>query len=302
VELTPEHAIDVVNRMFGKHDGHRALHARGILLKGTFTATAAAAELTRAAHMQGDLIPATFRFSNGSGNPRHPDWAPDPRGMAVKMYLPDGSRTDIVAVTNELFPTRTPDGFIALLEAQSAGPAAAWKMPLFFARHPTALTVVPRTLPTLRPPRSYATIPYYAIHAFKWIDSSGGERYVRYTLRPETEEPRLGPRDARGRDREYLSKEIVERVQRGPIRFTLEVQLAQPGDPTDDPTRLWPKDRRRVEVGTFEITALETERETGGDVLVFDPTRVTDGIELSDDRVLRFRQLAYSESIARRTS
>ena len=37
-------------------------------------------------------------------------------------------------------------------------------------------------------------------------------------------------------------------------------------------------------------------------MLVFDPTRVTDGIELSDDPVLRFRHDAYAESIARRTS
>jgi catalase len=57
-----------------------------------------------------------------------------------------------------------------------------------------------------------------------------------------------------------------------------------------------------VRVGTFEITGPETERETGGDVLVFDPTRVTDGIELSDDPVLRFRPKAYSVSVARRTA
>jgi catalase len=35
-------------------------------------------------------------------------------------------------------------------------------------------------------------------------------------------------------------------------------------------------------------------------VLVFDPTRVTDGIELSDDPILRFRPRAYSVSVARR--
>ncbi len=54
--------------------------------------------------------------------------------------------------------------------------------------------------------------------------------------------------------------------------------------------------------GTLEVTGLETERETGGDVLVFDPTRVTDGIECSDDPVLRFRSDAYRESVTRRTA
>ena len=46
--------------------------------------------------------------------------------------------------------------------------------------------------------------------------------------------------------------------------------------------------------GTFELTEHETGRETGGDVLVFDPTRLTDGIKLSDDPILRFRSPAYS--------
>jgi catalase len=55
-----------------------------------------------------------------------------------------------------------------------------------------------------------------------------------------------------------------------------------------------------VHAGTFALHALETERETGGDVLVFDPTRVIDGIELSDDPVLRFRGAAYTESVRRR--
>jgi catalase len=35
-------------------------------------------------------------------------------------------------------------------------------------------------------------------------------------------------------------------------------------------------------------------------VLVFDPGRVADGIECSNDPVLRYRPPAYSESIARR--
>ncbi len=298
MSVTPEQAVDTANRAFGRHDGYRALHAKGILFKGTFTATPDAAALTRAAHMQGGEIPATFRFSNGAGNPNHPDYAPDPRGFAIKMYLPDDSRTDIVSVSNELFPTPTPDGFVALLDAQKA----PWKLPLVFARYPSALRVVPKTIPTLRPPASYAAIPYYAIHAFKWIGSEGSEQFVRYALRPEHEEPRLGPREARKRGRDYLQSEIIERVERGPVRFTLQVQIAESGDPVDDPTRSWPGSRRRVDVGTFEIIERETGREQGGDILVFDPTRVTDGIELSDDPVLRFRPKAYSESVSRRTA
>jgi catalase len=289
--VNAEQAVDTLNRVFGRHPGYRALHAKGILCKGTFTASPEPASLTRAGHMQADEIPVTVRFSNGSGNPRRPDYAPDPRGLAVKFYLPDGSRTDIVAVTTPLFSTKTPEGFIEFIKAQ----AAPWKLPLFFARHPEALKSVAVDAPTLRPPPSYAVVRYYGIHAFKWVAVDGTERYVRYTWRPLQEGGR------RRRDRDYLQDELRERLAAGPIRFRLELQVAMPGDPLDDPSAAWPRERWRVDAGTLEVTGLETDRETGGDVLVFDPTRVTDGIELSDDPVLRFRHDAYSASVARRT-
>src|SRR3954470_879224 len=134
--ITPEQAIDSINERFGLHAGLRALHAKGVLLKGDFTATPEAARLTRAAHMQGEPVAATVRVSNGSGDPESPDYAPDVRGMAVKLYLPDGSRTDIVAQTAVRFPTRTPDAFVEFVRVMEAGPAQLWKPPLVLARPP----------------------------------------------------------------------------------------------------------------------------------------------------------------------
>lgn len=300
--LSARQAIDTVNSVFGRHAGFRALHAKGTLCRGAFAPTVEASELTRAAHMQGPEVPATVRFSNGSGNPRQPDWAPDPRGLAIKLYLPDASRTDIVAVSSPLFPTRTPEGFLELIEAQGAGPAAAWKLPLFLRLNPEALRVLPVVGPTLLAPGSYAAIPYYGLHAFKWIDAAGGARFVRYTLRPAERAARLPPWAARRGGADYLQRDLRERVAAGPILFSLEVQVAEPGDPVDDPSAAWPKQRRRVTVGTLKITGLDTEREQGDDVLVFDPSRVTDGVECSDDPVLGFRPGAYSESVKRRTS
>jgi catalase len=302
VTVTPQEAVDAANQAFGRHPHHRALHAKGTLLRGTFTATERAAALTRAAHMQGRPVSVTARFSNGGGNPKVPDYQPDVRGLAVKMYLPDGSRTDIVAQNSPRFPVSTPEAFVELLHAQHPEPAIVWRMPVFLARNPKAILTLPTALPALRPIASYATCAYYAIHAFRFRDADGGSRYVRYTWLPEAGDHRLGLREARRRGRDYLQEEISERVARGPVRFTLELQVAVAGDDVNDPSSAWPADRERVIAGTLELTGLETGREQGGDVLVFDPTRVTDGIELSDDPVLRFRPGAYSESVARRTA
>ena len=86
-----------------------------------------------------------------------------------------------------------------------------------------------------------------------------------------------------------------------PAVFTLSVQLAEPGDSTDDPTVAWPAERERVTLGRLEVTAAAIDRERGGDILVFDPTRVCDGIECSDDPILHFRSVAYAESVFRRS-
>jgi catalase len=230
-----------------------------------------------------------------------PDYGPEVRGMATKFYLPDGSRTDISAQTVPRFPVRTPDAFIGLIRASAPGPGRLWKLPLFLATHPEALPALRANASALKPPASYATCTYYAIHAFKWIDADGGERHVRYRWDPEASEPSLSAEEAKSRGRDYLQEDIRDRLAAGPVRFTLELQVAAPGDPVDDPTAVWPADRESVTAGTLELTELETGRETGGDVLVFDPVRVTDGIELTADPILNYRSPAYSVSVERRS-
>jgi catalase len=299
--LTPRQAIDGINERFGRHEGFRALHAKGLLMRATFTATPEATRLTRAGHMQGDPVEATVRLSNGSGDPSHPDYAQDVRGLATKFYLPDDSRTDILAQTAPSFPTRSIDSFIELTRINPTTLGALWRMPYFLARHPRALPGLPGNLKALRPPESYATCRYYAIHAYKWVDADGGERWVRYRWEPAEEVKALSPGDAKKRGRDYLQEDIRERVERGSVRFTLVVQIAGEDDDPHDPTSNWPAEREKVEAGTLELTGPDTEREQGDDVLVFDPSRVVDGIELSDDPILNYRPGAYSESIERRS-
>jgi catalase len=84
------------------------------------------------------------------------------------------------------------------------------------------------------------------------------------------------------------------------VRFDFRVQIAGPNDSTVDPSAPW-QSTQIVTVGALEIVGLDTEREHGDDIVVFDPMRVTDGIEPSDDPVLHFRTLAYSASVKLRT-
>jgi catalase len=303
VATQAEEAVAAIHASFGRHPGHRAVHAKGTLCKGSFRATPEAARLTTAAHMQGEAVPVTVRFSNAGGNPGVPDYAQDARGMATKFYLPDGGKTDIVAITLPSFFVRTPEDFIALTRGSKPVPLLGIPGPratLFLATHRESWRAARAAL-SQKPPESFATCRFNALHAFRWIDPEGHARFVRYSWLPEAGEATISGGDAKRRGADYLGEEIYERLGREPVRFTLELQLADDTDASDDPTTPWPDERQRVRVGTLELTEPETGREQGDDILVFDPTRVTAGIELSDDQILRFRSHAYSVSIEQRS-
>lgn len=297
-------AVDAINEASGRHDGHRAAHARGVLCEGTFTALPAAGSLTRASHMQGDTLRATVRFSNGGGDPNVPDYAREGRGMAVKVYLPDGSKTDMVALSLPVFFVRTPEDFIEFTRLRKPDPETGQpdmeKLGAWFGEHPEAGPATQASL-SAEPPASYAQLVYNGIHSFRWTDESGGSRFVRFAWRPEAGEATLSADEARAGGKRYLAEELTERLGREPVAFTLVVRIAEEGDPIDDPTAAWPDERETVDVGRLELTEAGSDREGDGDILVFDPTRVTDGIEPSADPILNFRPLAYSVSVERRS-
>jgi catalase len=300
-----EQGIDRLYWVYGRHAGTRALHAKGVVCRGRFTASAAGAALTRARHMQGEPVDAIVRFSCGSGDPASPDWQRDTCGIGVKFLLPDGTRTDSVAVTLPAFFVRTPEDFLALLRAQSRTARVRALRPLrqllFVASHRESIPAL-RGYLSLKPAPSFANCRFNSLHAFRLVDHEDRVRYARHSWVPAAGEAELDRKVAEERGPTGLRDEILERLASEPVRFTLEFQLAEEGDPVDDPTVPWPSSRERVAAGTLEVVEPETERETGDDILVFDPTRVTDGIELSGDQILHYRQAAYSVSVERRTA
>ncbi len=300
-----EEIVDAMGELHGVHPGYRAAHARGVFCRGTFTAAPEARELTRAAHMQGEPVEVTVRFSNGSGNPETPDTdRRDGRGMATQFQLPDGETTDIVAISLPVFFVRTADDFLEFVRARRPDPETGEmdveKVGAFVAAHPETQAALGLILPTLVPPESYARCVYNSLHAFGFLNEAGERRFGRYRWEPEAGTRMLSDEEIDARPPRYLAEELEERLAAGPVSFTLRVQIAQEGDPLDDPTVAWPEDRAWTTVGTMELTGLDTSSERGDEVVVFDPTRVTDGIECTEDEILATRPHAYSVSVERR--
>jgi catalase len=294
-----EQAVDAINDISGRHEGHRAAHAKGTLMVGTFTPSRSG--LTTAAHMQDEPVRVTARLSNGSGDPGMPDYAKEGRGLAVKFYLPDGSRTDVVALSLPCFFARTPEDFLEFTRARKPDPETGQpdfaKIGAWLEAHPEAGPAIQAAV-TADPPESYATVTYNSIHSFRLTAPDGTERFVRYRFEPEAGESTLSEEDAKSRGRDYLQEEIAARDS---AAFRMIAVIAEKGDAVNDPTVAWPEEREKAELGRLELSGLDTEREKAGDILVFDPTRVTDGIDLSDDEILRFRPRAYSASVTRRS-
>lgn len=294
--LTPDQAIEAIRGAGGAQPGCRALHAKGTLYRGTFTATPDAVMLSRARHLDGSPVPTLIRFSNGSGNPAQRDGTPGVRGMALKFTLPDGSTTDVSTQTARLFVSSTPDGFTDLLKAMRPGLTTPLRIATHLLTHPGLFRALPILREANRVPASYATTEYHGLHAFRWVAADGSARFVRYHLVPAAAEEYLSGSAAHGKDPDFLTDELAARLGGGPVRFDFRVQIAGPTDSTVDPSAPW-QGTQIVTVGTLEITGPDTEREHGGDIVVFDPMRVTEGIEPSDDPVLHFRTLAYSASV-----
>src|SRR5664279_3672413 len=98
---------------------------------------------------------------------------------------------------------------------------------------------------------------------------------------------------------QYLVSEVEHRVARSPVAWKLVFELAEPGDPTNELTQAWPKDRRRVTVGRMVVERIH-EDPAAADQIMYDPTDLPAGIEASDDPVLHFRSEVYVESKRRR--
>ena len=297
----PDAVIDAINGVFGVHQGARPVHAKGTVLTGTFIASPEAASLTTAPHLQaGSSVPVTVRFSNFAGIPTIADneGLASPRGMAVKFKLADGSDTNIVAHSFNGFPAATTSEFRQLLVALGTSkPDTPKPTPLdtFLGDHPIAKAFLTAAKPN---PVSFASLPYYAVNAFKFTNKDGTVAFVRYQILPAGGEHYLNEADAKAAAASYLSEEIKKRVGDGPVTFTLVAQIADAGDKVDNPSIAWPADRKTVSLGTISLTKSAGD-DAANKELIFMPNAVPAGIEAADPMIAD-RGAVYAASFARR--
>jgi catalase len=149
-------------------------------------------------------------------------------------------------------------------------------------------------------PDSFADEEYRSLSAFILVNGEGKKQPVRFIMSPE-KLVHLDPADAMKRDRDFLFKDLGERLKAGPVTFHLKVQLAEAGDPTNDATKAWPADRKVVELGTLTIDKIVPDSSQAENALLFLPGQLAEGIETSDDPLTAIRDSTYAASFSRRS-
>jgi catalase len=221
------------------------------------------------------------------------------RGLGISIKTPDGQEWRSAMIDAPIFPVSTPQAFYELLTASGSKDPNAMKT--FIAANPGFLTFLgwAKSAPWTA---SYAEERYNSLNSFLFVDGSGGKHTIRWSLIPAAQPVAITPEELAKRGPDALEQEITQRVAAAPQKWTLVVTVANPGDPTADPNKAWPADRRTVEVGTLTVEKIEQEP-TGPCLNInFDPTVLPGGITTSDDPFPAARSAAYSRSYNSRTA
>ncbi len=297
--LTPSGFADRFEHVYGRHDGFRRNHAKGLSATGSFASTGAGAATCRAAVFQPGSVPLVGRFSLGGGLPDQADKPDTIRGLGLLFQTTQQWRTAMVNVP--VFPDSTPQGFYERLLASKPLPETGkpdpQKMAAFLDRHPETVAAM-KIIKQSPPSAGFADSTFYGLNAFWFSNSAGATVPVRWSVVPQDAGRANGPGPSRSKD--YLFDDLIRTLAQRPLKWRLVLTVGEPGDPTNDATKPWPQSRRSIDAGTITITAVQTEEAGNARDINFDPLVLPDGITASDDPLPAARSAVYARSFTRR--
>lgn len=300
--LTPKQIIATFNQDFGTHPGFRRNHAKGVCVVGYFDGNGSASGLSHALVFGASRTPVIGRFAIPGGNPEITDASSPVRSMALQFQQPNGEQWRTGMNNVPLFAVRTPQAFYEQLVAARPDPATGKpdpaRMKAFLDAHPE--TAGARQWGKTHPPSSsWANGTYYSINAFQLVAANGDKQFVRWAMVPELAYTPVDPTIPKAAD--FLSHDLEQQLQQGPLRWHLILTLAKAGDVTNDATQAWPADRMTVDAGTLTLNQTVSQDDGPCRDVNFDPLILPHGIQPSSDPLLAARSSAYSRSFNVRT-
>ncbi|HEY2049032.1 MAG TPA: catalase family peroxidase [Caulobacteraceae bacterium] len=297
--LTPEKLVASLAPPGGPALGRRRNHVKGVCFTGVFEANGAGMPLSTAPMFVRGQYPVVGRFNVATPDPNAPDGTARVRGMGLQITAPGEEVWRSAMITAPFFPVSTPQAFYELqLASHSKDPGA---MQTFAAAHPefAAFGAWAKSAPWTG---SFAEERYNSLNSFVFTHGTGQRSVVRWSLLPTASPVAVVPDDLAKRAPDFLEEEIAQRIQSGPLRWTMVVTVAGPGDATADPSKAWPSVRRAVDVGTLVVQQVQPDRDGPCRDINYDPTVLPAGVTTSDDPFPAARSAAYRVSFDRRTA
>jgi catalase len=297
--LTPNKVVDAFAPPGGPALGHRRNHAKGICFTGVFDANGAGTALSKAPVFVSGQYPIVGRFNLASANLNAPDATVRLRGMGLQITAPHGQVWRSAMIDAPFFPVSTPQALYGLTVASGSKDPNAMKN--FAAAHAELATfgAWAQSAPWTG---SFAEDRYNSLNSFTFTNASGATSTVRWSLVPAARPVDVQPDDLAKGGPDVLEQEITQRVKSGPQQWAMVITVANPDDPTADPSKAWPQDRRTVEVGTLVVQQIEPEQDGPCRDINYDPTVLPSGIGTSDDPFPAARSSAYRRSYDLRTA
>ena len=299
-EVTPSRFADHFEHVYGRHDGFRRNHAKGLSATGSFASTGAGAAICRAAVFQPGTIPLVGRFSLGGGLPDQADKPDTVRGLGL-LFQANGQQWRTAMINVPVFTDSTPQGFYERLLASKplpdTGKPDPQKMAAFLDRHPETVAAM-KIIKQSPPSAGFADSTFYGLNAFWFTNSAGATVPVRWSVVPQDAGGPGLPARSTGKD--FLFDDLIRTLAQRPVKWRLVLTVGEPGDPTNDATKPWPQSRRSIDAGTITISAVQTEEPGNARDINFDPLVLPDGIFPSDDPLPAARSAVYARSFTRR--
>ncbi|WP_184759437.1 catalase [Streptosporangium album] len=295
----------------------RVVHARGVTSYGYFEAYGKLGDepvsrYTRAKLFQeaGKRTDVAVRFSTVIGGRDSSEAARDPRGFAVKFYTEDGN-WDLVGNDLAVFFIRDAIKFPDVIHSLKPDPVTFRQEPNrifdFMSQTPESMHMLVNLFSPRGIPADYRHMQGFGVNTYKWVNSEGVTRLVKYHWMPKQGVRSMTADDAaaiQGQELGHATKDLHEAIDRGDFpEWELLVQIMTDEehpeldfDPLDD-TKVWPENEfPALPVGRMVLNRNVANNFAENEQISFGTGVLVDGLDFSDDKMLVGRTFSYSDT------
>ncbi|MBK7470420.1 MAG: catalase [Betaproteobacteria bacterium] len=294
----------------------RIVHARGSGAHGYFECAAALTDITSASIFAeaGKRTPVFVRFSTVAGERGSTDTARDVRGFAVKFYTDEGN-WDLVGNNIPVFFIQDAMKFPDLIHSVKPEPHHA--MPQAASAHDTFwdfVSLMPESTHTLMwvmsdrgIPRSYRMMQGFGVHTFRFVNTGGESRFVKFHWNPVAGTHSLVWDEAvkiSGADSDFHRRDLWEAIEAGAFPewelgvqiFTEEQANAYSFDVLDA-TKIVPEELVPVKpIGRMVLNRNPDNFFAETEQVAFCTAHIVPGLDFSNDPLLAGRIHSYVDT------